>query len=48
MPVGRGRAEKLAVANDDASVFTGLGTEYSIRQYQRDGRLVRITDTAAP
>ena len=32
----------VAVANDADSFWIGLGTEYSIRQYARDGRLVRI------
>ena len=32
----------LAIANDHDSFFVGLGTEYSIREYGRDGRLTRI------
>ena len=35
-------APPLAVANTDASFYIGLGTEYSIRQYTRDGSLARI------
>lgn len=35
-------AAPLSVANDDEHFWIGLGTEYSIRQYTREGRLVRI------
>ena len=35
-------AAPLAIANNDSTFFIGLGTEYSIRVYGRDGRLSRI------
>ena len=35
-------AAPLSVAHADDNFFIGLGTEYSIRVYGRDGRLVRI------
>jgi hypothetical protein len=35
-------AAPLAIANNGESFYIGLGTEYSIREYARDGRLVRI------
>ena len=35
-------AAPLAIANDEDTFFIGLGTEYSIRVYGRDGRLSRI------